>query len=701
MRLTVPFKASSSGVQQRSPVALIVVADEVERQHVVARLEETMERTHARIHTDTGWDVVVAGIAVDTDKPADALEFAVGMTDPRVLLFVGSAASLVGQSDGDVVVGQEVSVLRLVGGSPLLRRISQRAAPPLLRAATAARDTGSWRDSYLLAGGAAPEVVFGRLVAGGQAVSDWRTHGVEAVLGSFPRALALERRGWDFLRDFYGDDDMPALSICGLWTAVDDAPERLVGIDHALAFALDVLRQLPAEEHRSDPLDALADDGEWAHGRGDAETAQSPALTDGFVQRPWTESDLGQQARAGPSLNADRKQGMRRENLEEYLDAGLSGRAPVRPADPIDLTLTIDLLPDGRGLSFELHSETLDDYYRTPVGEIEFAQFGTSPDTYRDSIRTDVRAIAAGTTSGPDLAELGRRLWNELVPPELKREYDRFRERVTTMQITSEEPWIPWELVKPWSDEWGEDDHLCIRFATTRWLRGKQQPRSSFEINAIALIEAGAVEGEEPLVTAHDECLHVSTLAERFSVLNLSPDSVDKRAIDALVRRGQEEQANLWHVAAHGKLGTAPDDAYVVLGDRQRWRAGDMVGPHAQPIRLVRPLVFFNTCLVAEMSFTLTQLGGWPKMWISDCRCGAFLGPRWSVDSGRAYHFARTFYDALVDDGLPLGAAVQHARQVVRSEAPEDPTWAAYTLYGHPNARVRFGSSATAGANGT
>jgi hypothetical protein len=184
-------------------------------------------------------------------------------------------------------------------------------------------------------------------------------------------------------------------------------------------------------------------------------------------------------------------------------------------------------------------------------------------------------------------------------------------------------------------------------------------------------------------------------------VHNLSPDSVDKRSIEALVRRGQDEQANLWHVAAHGRLGNDPDDAYVVLGDRQRWRAGDMVGPHAQPIRLVRPLVFFNTCLVADLSFTLTQLGGWPKMWITDCRCGAFLGPRWSVDSDRAYRFATTFYDALVDDGLPLGAAVQHARRTVRDEAPDDPTWAAYTLYGHPNARVRFGSPASTASNGT
>jgi CHAT domain-containing protein len=147
-------------------------------------------------------------------------------------------------------------------------------------------------------------------------------------------------------------------------------------------------------------------------------------------------------------------------------------------------------------------------------------------------------------------------------------------------------------------------------------------------------------------------------------------------------------------VAAHGRLDKDPVESYVVLHRREKWRASDMLGPNANGIKLVRPLVFFNTCVVAEMGLALTGLAGWPKMWIDECQCGAFLGPRWSVQSDLAYAFAVRFYDALVDERLTLGEAVRAARVAVRREAPGDPTWAAYTLYGHPNARVRFGELA-------
>src|SRR5205823_5141577 len=103
-------------------------------------------------------------------------------------------------------------------------------------------------------------------------------------------------------------------------------------------------------------------------------------------------------------------------------------------------------------------------------------------------------------------------------------------------------------------------------------------------------------------------------------------------------------------------------------------------------------LVFFNACVVAEMSFALTRLGGWPKVWIDDCACGAFIGPTWSVDSEYAREFARCFYDALANEGMTLGEAMRTARRRVRELAPGDPTWVAYTIYGHPNARVQFGA---------
>lgn len=86
----------------------------------------------------------------------------------------------------------------------------------------------------------------------------------------------------------------------------------------------------------------------------------------------------------------------------------------------------------------------------------------------------------------------------------------------------------------------------------------------------------------------------------------------------------------------------------------------------------------------------MTGLGGWAAAWVDRARCGAFVGPLWSVNDWLAFEFARAFYDAL-REGQTIGQATQGARIHVRDIAPDNPTWLAYSVYAHPNARVVFG----------
>jgi hypothetical protein len=48
---------------------------------------------------------------------------------------------------------------------------------------------------------------------------------------------------------------------------------------------------------------------------------------------------------------------------------------------------------------------------------------------------------------------------------------------------------------------------------------------------------------------------------------------------------------------------------------------------------------------------------------------------------------AETFYTE-VANGRTIGAAAQIARRRVHESAPSNPTWLAYSVYGHPNALV-------------
>ena len=71
------------------------------------------------------------------------------------------------------------------------------------------------------------------------------------------------------------------------------------------------------------------------------------------------------------------------------------------------------------------------------------------------------------------LVSVGNQLWDELIPDKLKQEYWKFKDHVKSLLITSDEPWIPWEMIKPYNlDEELEDPFWCEQFAMSRWLSG-------------------------------------------------------------------------------------------------------------------------------------------------------------------------------------------------------------------------------------
>ena len=67
--------------------------------------------------------------------------------------------------------------------------------------------------------------------------------------------------------------------------------------------------------------------------------------------------------------------------------------------------------------------------------------------------------------------------------------------------------------------------------------------------------------------------------------------------------------------------------------------------------------------------------------------CGGFVGALWPVTEQGALAFARAFYQFLVQE-YPISEAIRLARQRVRQEFPNDPTWLAYRCFADPMARI-------------
>jgi CHAT domain-containing protein len=144
------------------------------------------------------------------------------------------------------------------------------------------------------------------------------------------------------------------------------------------------------------------------------------------------------------------------------------------------------------------------------------------------------------------------------------------------------------------------------------------------------------------------------------------------------------------HVAAHGSFyPAAPDaDSALWLQGGQALNPDAIVGPDIEThLAEQRPVFVFNCCEVGRQGWSLTRIGGWANRLIGT-GAGLYIGPHWIVSDGPAKTFALSLYDHLLS-GDTVAAAVRKARLAARKQG--DPTWLAYSVYAHPNARVVAG----------
>jgi hypothetical protein len=366
----------------------------------------------------------------------------------------------------------------------------------------------------------------------------------------------------------------------------------------------------------------------------------------------------------------------------------------VMPAD-LELLVQTQYEASQTRLTYTLHSP------RNVVPfvhkKIEGPAFAGSPEALHRSLIGQIEKLAEGREADGTLvldkevewhlAGLGRDLWDRLFNEEMRLAYRRFRSAVRTLHVISNEPWIPWEMIKPYDDDGEEpldDKFFAEQFELTRWLAGKRSAAGELVIRQLAFVA-----GDLPLASDEHE-LVVGLADPQAGLQDVSPASPSLEALVNLLEKGG---VGLLHFAAHGTFDPAmPDQAGIPLADGSAFRPSHLHGLTQTQISRDRPLVFLNVCSSGRQAWSWTGLGGWADRWVRACGCGAFLGTQWKVQDDAAFAFARGFYEAL-SRGEELGRAVQKARQEARNAMPGDPSWLAYTVYGHPHARVRFGTS--------
>jgi hypothetical protein len=358
------------------------------------------------------------------------------------------------------------------------------------------------------------------------------------------------------------------------------------------------------------------------------------------------------------------------------------------PAPDLSLIVTEERIDGKPCLTFSLRT-------REPLDPVQVKQeFGPvelelDPQEHFREFFKDIQNLTLEPDWERRLAEQGRNLYRSLVPEDLRALLWSHHERIRSVQIQSEEPWIPWELCKLHGRENGrmlDGPYFCEVFAMTRWLPDLAS-KLELPLRKIALV----VPAGSGLANAEVEREFILTLAGTERSVDLIPGTLAD--VVGALKSGQYDG---WHFVCHGSAHeTNPDRAELEL------EAGDALRPESlsgevENLGNAAPLVFLNACQSSQAARAITGVGGWAERFLRANAgedfpthgAAALIGAYWKIDDKAAFPFAKAFYAALLDAKNPktIGEAIREARLAVRS--PGDATWLAYTAFAHPLATV-------------
>lgn len=351
--------------------------------------------------------------------------------------------------------------------------------------------------------------------------------------------------------------------------------------------------------------------------------------------------------------------------------------AAIQSKQP-DLQLLILEDHEQGALTLRLHASTAD-----PALGLNFESFGpvrlpAQLPPYLQSLFADLQHLPTRSSSERLLArqQIERRgadLFALLFPADLRARLWTLRPAIHSIHILSNEPWLPWEIVRFYAeehDEISEGPFLAEAFQCTRWFIGVPR-RLHLALRRLAVI-------------APDDAGLPYAPAERAFLLGLADSQRSITALQAsyieLIAALSQRAYDGLHFIGHGHFNPAdPYRAAIQLAQGQQLSPADISGRATNCCR-EQPLVFLNACQTSQTGLALTGAGGWAERFIKN-GAAAFVGSLWAIDDAAAHAFTQSFYSQVLA-GVPLGIAAHTARAAIRHM--DELTWLAYTIFADP-----------------
>lgn len=284
---------------------------------------------------------------------------------------------------------------------------------------------------------------------------------------------------------------------------------------------------------------------------------------------------------------------------------------------------------------------------------------------------------------------------NGLVPEKVRKALWENRKQIKAVQVISDSPHIPWELLyidDPTADTDDNKGFLC-EWGLVRWMYNARWPDAKMQLRGdrIRYVIPDYLNDNHDLPGADRER---EMLVSRFRA------AAEVEANSEAVRNFLKSEArgcDLLHFACHGE---AQQKAVLISqlilreGEEANGETFDdtltfeTVKRHARFADDGYGMVFINACQTGRGGKGISGVAGFAEAFLrpaSGKGVDAFVGALWSVDDTLALNFATEFYDRLIA-GSTLAEASQAARAVCHAKG--DFTWLAYSVYGNPFARL-------------
>ena len=282
----------------------------------------------------------------------------------------------------------------------------------------------------------------------------------------------------------------------------------------------------------------------------------------------------------------------------------------------------------------------------------------------------------------------GDELYQKFAPEPLKTAFwhlvDRLGPEFDTIQIFSNNPVIPWELMRPSRSDGSETrGFLGIEFTIGRWhvshrSRQLDRPPQSVAVEELVVVAPG-YKPDEALPGQSEEM----KMLAGFTGFRTTPGKLEN--VEKLLASSPN---GIIHFAGHGSAKPAAGGVYeyfITLEDT----ALDLTtfrGLAGAGAFLRNPFFFFNACEMGQSKKVADFVSGWAPA-VLESGASGFIGALWPVDDRGAAKFASVFYGEL-DQRLAKGPVnvaelLRDARRLYLDEG--NPTYLAFIYYGDPN----------------